>query len=47
MALRAPKQLPETKRARTKAPTGPNTWLPKATATVLEDSITWVGRTRK
>jgi hypothetical protein len=47
VALRAPKQEPETKSARMREPTGPKTCDPKATATVLEDSMTEVGRTRK
>lgn len=47
VALSAPKHEPETNKARMKAPMGPNTWDPKATATVLDDSMTELGRTRK
>lgn len=47
VAFNAPKHEPETKRASIRAPTGPKTCDPKATATVLEDSMTEPGSTRK
>jgi len=47
VALSAPKHDPETNRASMREPTGPKTCDPKATATVLDDSMTEVGRTRK
>jgi hypothetical protein len=47
VAFRAPKQEPETKRARMREPMGPKTWEPKATATVLVESMMERGRTKK
>ena len=47
VALSAPKHDPETNSASMREPTGPKTCDPKATATVLDDSMTEVGRTRK
>jgi hypothetical protein len=47
VALSAPKHDPDTNSASISEPMGPKTWDPKATATVLEDSMTEVGRTRK
>lgn len=47
VAFSAPKHEPETNKASIRAPMGPKTCDPKATATVLEDSMTEVGSTRK
>jgi hypothetical protein len=46
-ALRAPKQEPETARARMMAPGRPKTAWPNATATVFEELMTAEGSTRK
>lgn len=47
VAFSAPKHDPETNNASMSEPMGPNTCDPKATATVLDDSMTEVGSTRK
>ena len=46
VALRAPKQLAETMRARDRAPTGPKTTEPKCTAMVVEEEIEEGGSTK-
>ena len=47
VAFSAPKQLPETRMQKMRAPMGPRTWFPKATAMVSLMKETLKGRTRK
>ena len=46
VALRAPKQLAETMRARESAPMGPKTTEPKCTAMVVEEEMEAGGSTK-
>jgi hypothetical protein len=47
VAFTAPKQLPDTRMQKIRAPMGPRTWDPNATAMVSLVKETVKGRTRK